>query len=93
MCCGSPAVSVQTYKPASQRQARQDIVDQRAPIQDAVNVVYVGGRRGAFGMKGLTGRRYRVPGVNKPFTVDAADAVFFGKYNHGRDFIRTSTIQ
>ena len=85
-CCGGAARALPTHKPSGKREARQDIQMQRAPVVQPSHIVYVGHRRGAFGMRGLTGRRYRVPGVGKPFTVEHADAVFFKKYNHGRDF-------
>lgn len=87
-CCGGTG-PLPAHKPTpNSRQARQDIIDQRAPVQNAVKIAYVGARGGSFGMKGITGRRYRIPGVGTAFTVDAPDAAFFGKFNQGRDFIK-----
>lgn len=87
-CCGGSG-PLPAHKPVpNSRQPRQDIINQRAPIQNAIKIMYVGARGGSFGMKGITGRRYRIPGVGVAFTVDAPDATFFGKFNQGRDFIK-----
>lgn len=86
-CCGGSG-PLPAHKPANQAQARQDIINDRAPVQNAVKMVYIGSRRGSFGMKGLTGRRYRIPGKGQVFTVEAADASFLGKFNNGRDFVK-----
>lgn len=88
-CCGggaSASSKMNLAKKASAKSLPTDMQMANAAVQNPVKIVYIGRRTGGFGMRGVSGRRYRVPGKGTPFTVQAEDAIFFGKYNHGRDF-------
>jgi len=83
-CCGGSAAPPK--RTPAKSNVRTDVMMANAAIQNPVKIVYVGNRAGSFGMRGVSGRRYRIPGKGVPFIVQAEDAVYLGKFNHGRDF-------
>lgn len=82
-CCGGSR-SKASRLPASASAEVMDVAS--ATLRNPTTLVYIGRRTGAFGMRGLVGIRYRVPGKGKDFRVDGRDVAYFKKYGGGSVF-------
>ena len=82
-CCGGSR-SKASRLPAS---ATAEVVDATsATLRNPTTMVYIGRRTGSFGMRGLVGIRYRIPGRGKDFPIDGRDVTYFKKYGGGNVF-------
>jgi len=86
-CCGGGRPE---QSKLAQAGAAPEVVNvANAVLRNPVELKYVGRRTGSFGMRGVAGVRYRIPGRGgKPFPVDGQDVAYFCRYGGGNQFKR-----